>query len=68
MMGKLKETNDHIKADQKNLHTYIKSMEKDDSLIYSKEKLKLNFKGRASLASNISHELKQEDDQIAARE
>ena len=68
MIGNLKETNEHIKADQINLSSYVKSIDKDQPLTYSREKLKLNFKGRTSLASNLSNEYQlQDEEQIAAR-
>ena len=58
----MKDVNDHIKGDQQNLKSlYVKSIEKDNSFTYSREKLKLNFKGRVSIGSYNSHEEEQEE-------
>lgn len=58
----MKDVNDHIKSDQQNLKSlYVKSIEKDNSFTYSREKLKLNFKGRVSIGSYNSHEEEQEE-------
>ena len=66
----MKDVNDQIKGDQQTLKNFyvVKSMQNDNSLTYSREKLKLNFKGRASIGSYNSHEEEMEENNIAARE
>ena len=58
----MKDVNDHIKGDQQDLKAlYVKNKEKDYSIMYSRDKLKLNFKGRASIGSYNSHEEEMEE-------
>jgi hypothetical protein len=58
----MKDVNDYIKGDQQNLKTlYVKNIEKDNSIMYSRDKLKLNFKGRVSIGSYNSHDEEMEE-------